>query len=104
ALAVARVKRGGAGNIATRFADGIHAAEHDVLDQRSVEPIAVADRGKSLAGKIERSDFVQRSVGLAAAARGTDVVIDECSGHWLPPQRLSVAVPFQISEIGFPTG
>ena len=87
AVAVARVKHGGAGNIAARLADRIDAAEHHVFDERSIEPVAVADRGKRLAGEIERGDFVQRPVGLAAAARGADVVINECIGHLLPPQR-----------------
>src|SRR5262249_14387395 len=41
--------------------------------------------GQRLTRQIERGDLVQRPVGLAAAPRGADVVINECVGHLLPP-------------------
>ena len=35
-----------------------------------------------LARQVQRCDFVQRAVGLAAAARRAHVIVDEGVGHW----------------------
>jgi hypothetical protein len=36
---------------------------------------------------------VQRAIRLAAAARGTNVVVDECVGHGLLPTNSSQSAP-----------
>ncbi len=53
--------------------------------------------------EIERSDLMQRAIGLAAAARGAHVVVDECIGHWTSSwwehYRLRAISTFMISLV-----
>ena len=74
-------KRRRARDVAARLADRIDAAEHDVVDQRGIELVAVLDGRKRLRGEIERRHLVQRAVGFAAPARRADGVVNECVGH-----------------------
>ena len=115
AVAEAGHERRRARDVAAGLADRIDAAEHHVIDQRRVELVAVLDRGERLRGEIERGHLVQRSVGLAASARGADGVVDECVGHrrssptylrqaidceaWRDPTRLRAISSFMISLV-----
>ena len=80
-VAVVRDDRRDARDVAAGFADRIDAAEHDVVDQRGVERVALLDRGKRLRREIERGHLMQRAVGLAAPARRAHVIVDEGVGH-----------------------
>ena len=81
AVAITGDQRGRAGDIGASFADRIDAAQNHVVDQRRIQIVAVLDGAERLAGEIERGDLVQRAVGLAAAARGTDMIVNEGVGH-----------------------
>ena len=80
-VAVARHDRRDARDVAAGLADRIDAAQHHVVDQLGIELVALLERGERLRRQIERGDLVQRAVGLAAAARGADVIVDEGVGH-----------------------
>ena len=75
-FAEARLQRGEARDVGAGFADRIDHAENDVVDEIFGEVVAVLERLQRHGGERERGDFVQRAVGLAAAARGADVVVD----------------------------
>src|SRR5262249_1723552 len=87
AVAIAGSERGGARDVAARLADRIDAAEHHIGDERGVELRAVADRAPTLGGKVEPRDLVQGAVGLAAAARRANVIVDIGVGHLVLPRR-----------------
>src|SRR6476660_1176068 len=74
-----------AGDVAPGFTDRIDATEHHVVDQRGIELVAILYGGERLTGEIERGHLVQLSVDLAAAARGTNGIVDECVGHFSSP-------------------
>ncbi len=81
ALAEAGLQRGEAGDVGSRLADRIDHAEHDVIDDVFLQIVAFLQRLQRHGGKRQRRDFVQRAVGLAAAARGAHVIVDECLRH-----------------------
>ena len=80
-LAEARLQRGKARDVAAGFADRIDHAEHDVVDDVLAEIVAVLERLQRHGRQRQRGDFVQGAVGLAAATRGADVVVDVCLRH-----------------------
>jgi hypothetical protein len=82
-LAVVGGNRGRAGDVAARLAHGIDTAKNDILDEDRVEIVPLPDGDEALAGQFERGDLMQRSVALAAPARGADVIVDKCLGHGL---------------------
>jgi hypothetical protein len=84
-------QRGGAGDVAPGFADGIDAAEHHVVDAPRVEAVAVLEGAEGRLGQAERRDLVQRPVRLAASAGGADVIVDVGLGH----MRFLVSVPIR---------
>ncbi len=73
------------GNVAARLADGIDAAEHDIVHKVGVETAAILDRPQHSRGEPKGRDLVQRAVGLAAPARGADMIVNESFGHVRPP-------------------
>ena len=80
-VAVIGDERRRAGDVAAGLADRIDAAEDHVVDLLRVEVVALADRAQRRLGKPQRRHLVQRTVLLAAAPRGADVVVDESIGH-----------------------
>jgi hypothetical protein len=80
-VAVVGDQRGTARDVAAGLAHRIDAAEHHVVDQARIELAPALDRPERLGGEIERGDLVQSAVGLAAAARGAHVIVDEGFGH-----------------------
>ncbi len=81
AVAVVGQQRGRPCDVAARLADRIDAAQHDVVDQRRIERVAVLHRRERLRRQVERGHLMQRAVGLAAPARRAHVIVDEGVGH-----------------------
>ena len=80
-FAEARLQRGEARNVAAGFPDRIDNAENDIVDDVFLQVVALLQRLQRHGGERQRGDLVQRAVGLAAAARGADVIVDECLRH-----------------------
>jgi hypothetical protein len=57
------------------------AAQHHVFDQRGVEVVARLELMHQGGEELDRLDFVQRTAGLAAAARCANGIEDEGLGH-----------------------
>jgi hypothetical protein len=72
-------------DIAAGLADRIDATEHNVIDQRWIELIAIFDGSKRLRRKIECGYLVQRAISFTAPARAADSIIYKCVGHCLSP-------------------
>ena len=53
----------------------------DVVDDVFGEVVTLLQRLQRHGGERQRGDLVQRAVGLAAAARGADVIVDICLRH-----------------------
>ena len=66
-----------------RLADGIDAAEHDIIDQLRIKRMALPKRAQGMGGQCQSGDFVQRTVGLAAPAWAAHMIIDKSVGHRL---------------------
>src|SRR5690606_15933925 len=81
-------EHGVAGNVPARLADRIDAAEDDVVYPRRIELAAFANGRQRAGGEHRRRNLVQRAVLLAAAARRTDMIVDECFRHLGPPAAL----------------
>ncbi len=75
------VEHRGARDVAALLADRRHAAEHDVVDQRSVERVTLLQGVQQRAQQPHRRGLVQRAVLLALAARRAQVVVDPGFGH-----------------------
>src|SRR5690606_30853609 len=80
-LGIAGVDDRSTGDVAAGFADRVDAAEHDVVDQRRVETVALAERNQGLGCKLERCHLVKGAIGFAAPARRPHMVVDEAVGH-----------------------
>jgi hypothetical protein len=80
-LAQAGLQGREAGHVGAGLADGIDDPEYDVVDDVFGEVVALLERLQGRGGERKRGDFVQRAVRLAAAARGTNVIVDICLGH-----------------------
>jgi hypothetical protein len=72
----AGAKRGRARNVAALLANRRDAAEHDVVDVGCVQVGALCKRVEKRDEQIDRRHGVQRTVGLAAPARGANRVVD----------------------------
>ena len=59
----------------------IDAAHHDIVDLAGVEVVALADRLQRRRREMQRRGGMQRTVRLAAPARGADVIVNESVGH-----------------------
>ena len=70
---------GGAGDVAGLRADGVHAAEHDVVHGQRVHAGAVEQRGDDMAAEIGRVHAGQAAA--APADRGPDRIDQERLGH-----------------------
>ena len=71
-----RLQRGEARDVGAGLADRIDHAEHDVVDDVFGQIVAVLQRLQRHGGERKRGHLVQRAVGLAAAARGANVIVD----------------------------
>ena len=80
-IAVACHECGDARHAAPRLPDWIDAAHDHVIDEMRIEFVAISHRFQRGGGKVQRGNFVQRSVRLAASTRRAHVIIDECFGH-----------------------
>ena len=85
--------------IAAGLADRIDDAHHHIVHLRGVELVALLDALEHLGREIERRHFVQRAVGLAAPARGPDMVINEGLGHGVLRYKLRAITSFMISLV-----
>ena len=80
-LRPARVQHGGAGNVGALLAHGRHAAQHHIIDQRGIEPVARLQRLQQRAQQPHGGGLVQAAVLLALAARRAHGVVDIGFGH-----------------------
>ena len=80
-FAETRLQRREARDVGAGLADRIDHAEHDVVDDVLAEIVAFLQRLQRHGRQRQRRDFVQRAVGLAAAARGANVIVDICLRH-----------------------
>ena len=60
---------------------GIDDAEHNVIDGVLRQIVALLQRFERHGGEPQRRHLVQRAVGLAAAARRANVIVDICLRH-----------------------
>ena len=90
-VAKARRERAHARDVAACFADRIDATHHDVVDLSGIEFVAILDRFQRRGCKAQSRRRVQRSVDLAAPARGAHMIVDEGFAHRfsLRPRRAS---------------
>jgi hypothetical protein len=77
----AGVEHGGAGDVGALLAHRRDATQHYVVDERGVEIQALLQASQQAAQQPHRRRLVQAAVLLAFAARGADVVVDQCIGH-----------------------
>ncbi len=80
-FAEAGLQRRKARNVGAGLADRIDHAEHDVVDDVLAEPVAFLQRFQRRRGQRQRGHLVQRAIGLAAAARRANVIVDICLRH-----------------------
>ena len=76
-----RLDRREARDVASGLADRIDHAEHDVVDHVLGQMVALLQRLQRRGGQRQRGHLVQRAIGLAAAARGANVIVDICLRH-----------------------
>ena len=80
-LAEARLQRREARDVGAGLADRIDHAEDDVVDDVLGQIVAFLQRLQRHGRERQRGDLVERAIGLAAAARGTNVIVDICLRH-----------------------
>ena len=80
-LAEAGVHGREARDVGAGFADRIDHAEDDVIDDVLLEIVAFLQRLQRHRGQRQRGDLMQRAIGLAAAARRANVIVDICLRH-----------------------
>ena len=73
-------EHGVAGHVRRLLTDLHDTAEHDVVDDRRVDPVAILQRRQRLGGEIDRMPVLQLAV--AFPQRGAHGVDDDGSGHW----------------------
>ena len=80
-FAEARLQRREAGDVGAGLADRIDHAENDVVDHVFGQVVALFQRFQRHGGERQRGHLVQRAVRLAAAARGTNVIVNKRLRH-----------------------
>ena len=80
-FAEARLDRREARDVGAGLADRIDHAEHDVVDDVFGKIVALFQRLQRHGGERQRGHLVQRAIGLAAAARRANVIVDICLRH-----------------------
>src|SRR5258708_739571 len=68
-------------DIRTGFTDRIDHAEYDVVDDVFREIVALLERLQRRGGQRQRGHLMQCAIGLAAAARRANVIVDICLRH-----------------------
>ena len=80
-LIVTGSQHGGAGDVGTLLADRRDDAQNHIVDQGSVDVVAVAQGLQNLRGQAQSRDLVKAAVFLALAAGGPHGVVDIGLGH-----------------------
>ena len=80
-FAEARVHGREARDVGAGFADRIDHAENDVVDDVFLQIVALLERLQRHRGQRHRGHLMQRAIGLAAAARRANVIVDICLRH-----------------------
>ncbi len=80
-FAETRLQRREARDIGAGLADRIDHAEDDVIDNVFRQIVAFLQRLQRHGGERQRGDLMECAIGLAAAARGTNVIVDICLRH-----------------------
>ena len=80
-FAETRLQRREARDVGAGLADRIDHAEDDVVDDVFLEIVAFFQRFQRRGGQRQRGHLVQRAIGLAAAARRANVIVDICLRH-----------------------
>jgi hypothetical protein len=75
------LERRKARDIGAGLADRIDHAEHDVVDNVFGQMVALLECLQRHRGQRQRGHLMQRAVGLAAAARRANVIVDICLRH-----------------------
>ena len=75
------VHRREARDVGAGLADRIDHAEDDVVDDVFGEVVALLQRLQRRGGQRHCGHLMQRAIGLAAAARRANVIVDECLRH-----------------------
>ena len=83
-LAETGFQRREARDVGAGLADRIDHAEHDVVDDIFLEMVALLQRFQRRRRQRQRGHLVQRAIGLAAAARRANVIVDICLRHDSP--------------------
>ncbi len=97
-LAETGFQRREAGDVGSGLADRIDHAEHDVVDDIFLEMVALLQRLQRRRRQCQRRHLVQRAVGLAAAARRANVIVDICVRHLFSPVSWSLE-PDELQNI-----
>ena len=80
-FAEARIHRREARDVGAGLADRIDHAENDVVDDVFFQIVALLERLQRHRGQRHRGHLMQRAIGLAAAARRANVIVDICLRH-----------------------
>ena len=91
-LAETGLERGEARDIGAGLADRIDHAEHDVVDDVFGEVVALLQGFQRCRRQCQRGHLVQRAIGLAAAARRANVIVDICLRHPFSPVSVSALI------------
>ena len=80
-FAEAGLQRREARDVGAGLADRIDHAEHDVVDDVGCDVVALLQRLQRHRRQRQRGHLMQRAIGLAAAARRANVIVDICLRH-----------------------
>ncbi len=84
-LGIVRIENGQPRDVGALLLHRRDAAQHDVVDERGIEVVAVADGLQDGRRQMQRRHLVQGTVALAATARRADGVVDVGLSHFLSP-------------------
>ncbi len=76
-----RLNRREARDVGAGLADRIDHAEHDVVDDVFRQIVALLQGFQRRGRQRQRGHLMQRAIGLAAAARRANVIVDICLRH-----------------------
>ena len=80
-IAETSIQRGETRDVGAGLADRIDHAEDDVVDHALGQIVALLQRLQRRCGQRQRGHLMQRAIGLAAAARRANVIVDICLRH-----------------------
>ena len=76
-----RLQRRKTRDVASGLADRIDHAKDHVIDHVLGQIVALLERLQRHGGERQRGDLMECAIGLAAAARGANVIVDICLRH-----------------------